>query len=164
MSQARAPRPYLLTHHPCDPPRHAQPNFPCISCLSPYSGNGTARFHLLRALVSELGDGPKEVVEVDVSGGAIFGPCAAGGAQQGSAPLFAHAFAVQATGARVLLLGNWCSEASVVAALGATGAGARVTMINATAGTDTAPPASFGAPGDGAIELGPLAVAVVVLQ
>jgi hypothetical protein len=138
------------------------PNFPCISMLSPFSGGGTARFHVLRALVAALGDGPKQVARAGVSGGAAFGPCA-GGAQQGGAALFAHAFAVQATGARVLLLGNWCAQGAVVAALGAAGAGASVTMVNATAGTDTAPPAVFVAAADGAVELGPLAVAVVVL-
>ena len=137
------------------------PNFPCISMLSPFTGGGTARFHLLRALVAALGDGEKQVVEADVSGGAAMGPCA--GAQLGGPSLFAHAFAVQATGARVLVLGNWCSEASVVAALGPLGSGASVTMVNATAGTDTAPPAVFVAAGDGNVELGPLAVAVVVL-
>ncbi len=61
------------------------------------------------------------------------------------------------------MLGNWCSEISVVAALGPLGSGASVTMVNATAGTDTAPPAVFEAEDDGNIELGALAVAVVVL-
>jgi hypothetical protein len=105
----------------------------------PFPGGGTARFHVLRALVAALGDGEKQVFEADVSGGAAMGPCA--GAQQGRPSLFAHAIAVRATGARVLVLGNWCSETSVVAALGPLGSGASVTMVNATAGTDTAPPA-----------------------
>jgi hypothetical protein len=101
---------------------------------------------VLRALVAALGDGEKQVFEADVIGGAAVGPCA--GAQQGSPSLFAHAIAVRATGARVLVLGNWCSESSVVAALGPLGSGASVTMVNATAGTDTAPPAVFEAEDD----------------
>ena len=127
--------------------------------LSPFSGNGTARFWLLRALLAALGDGAKQIAAVGVSGAPAPGACAAEGAG-----LFAHAFSVQATGARVLLLGNWCDSASELVYFDVGGtAGARVIMVNATHGTDTTPAAEFVLASGEALSLGPLAVAVSTL-
>jgi hypothetical protein len=113
-------------------------------------------------MLTLLGSGLKRVLATNVTNLPLPGLSADAEACVPSASIFAHAFVRVDTGARIVLLGSWCSSSSLAVRV-AGAAGALALVINATAGREDIPFASFTMDVTGEVLIGPFAVAIMQL-